>query len=98
MWGRSEYTLVPLIFASARGNLEVMSENKPIDAASLRRDYALGELLESTVDPDPIVQFQRWFADAQAAKILEPNAMTLATVHPDGSPTGRVVLLKAVHD
>jgi pyridoxamine 5'-phosphate oxidase len=75
-----------------------MSESQPIDPAPLRRDYALGELVESAVDPDPILQFQQWFADAQAAKILEPNAMTLATVHPDGSPTGRVVLLKAVHD
>jgi pyridoxamine 5'-phosphate oxidase len=44
--------------------------------------------------PDPIDQFTRWFADAQAAGVVEPNAMTLATVDPSGAPSARIVLLK----
>src|ERR1044071_2510775 len=50
------------------------------------------ELNEASVDPDPIKQFARWFGDAAGLKL--PNAMTLATVAPDGSPSARVVLLK----
>jgi pyridoxamine 5'-phosphate oxidase len=46
------------------------------------------------VDPDPIVQFRRWFGDARAAGLAEPEAMTLATTGPDGRPSARMVLLK----
>jgi pyridoxamine 5'-phosphate oxidase len=66
--------------------------------ADLRLNYTRAELLESTVDADPIEQFQRWFEDARQADILEPNAMTLATATPDGVPSARVVLLKGVSD
>ena len=66
------------------------------DLAALRRDYALSSLLETDVDPDPIRQFERWFADAVAAQVLEPNAMTLATASRDGVPSARIVLLKGV--
>lgn len=66
------------------------------DLASLRRDYALASLGESDTDPDPIRQFERWFADASAAHVLEPNAMTLATASADGHPSARIVLLKAL--
>lgn len=67
-----------------------------MNLADLRRDYALAALDRDGVDPDPIVQFSRWFDDAQHAGILEPNAMTLATCTPDGVPSARVVLLKDV--
>lgn len=50
----------------------------------------------STIDPDPIRQFERWFADAVAASILLPEAMTMATVGSDGKPHARVLLLKQV--
>src|SRR3712207_4131080 len=66
--------------------------------ADLRRDYARATLLESDVDPNPIRQFERWFAEAQTAEVLEPNAMTLATATPDGWPSARVVLLKGVDE
>ncbi len=49
---------------------------------------------EAQVDADPIVQFGRWFADAEAADLIEPNAMTLATVAAGGRPSARMVLLK----
>jgi pyridoxamine 5'-phosphate oxidase len=69
----------------------------PSDAlAALRRDYAHATLTEGDVDPDPIRQFERWFADAQAAAVPDVNAMTLATVGSDGAPSARVVLLKGV--
>lgn len=60
----------------------------------LRREYARETLDESQVDRDPIAQFRRWFAEAQAAGVLEPNAMTLATATRDGEPNARTVLLK----
>lgn len=63
-----------------------MAENEAADK--------LRELIESNIDPNPINQFARWFADAEAAGLKLPNAMTLATVAPDGVPSARVVLLK----
>lgn len=68
----------------------------PADLAALRRDYSLSSLKEADVDPDPIRQFERWFAEALAAQVLEPNAMTLSTASRDGVPSGRIVLLKGV--
>jgi pyridoxamine 5'-phosphate oxidase len=67
-----------------------------LDLAALRRDYALATLDERDVDPDPIRQFERWFADAAAARVPEPNAMTLSTATRDGLPSARIVLLKGV--
>lgn len=68
----------------------------PVDPtiADLRRSYTRATLDERDVDPDPLVQFRRWFQDALDATVLEPNAMTLATATPDGRPSARVVLLK----
>ncbi|HSC99551.1 MAG TPA: pyridoxamine 5'-phosphate oxidase, partial [Casimicrobiaceae bacterium] len=45
---------------------------------------------------DPFDQFARWFDEAVAAALPEPNAMTLATVDPAGGPAARVVLLKGI--
>jgi pyridoxamine 5'-phosphate oxidase len=67
-----------------------------LDLAALRRNYSLSSLTEADVDPDPIRQFERWFADAVSAQVLEPNAMTLATASRDGVPSARIVLLKGV--
>lgn len=64
--------------------------------ADLRRDYARHTLSEHEVDADPIVQFRRWFDEALQARVLEPNAMTLATATADGVPSARIVLLKDV--
>ncbi len=55
-------------------------------------------LREADVDPDPIVQFQRWFADARATGDPLPEAMTLATATSTGIPSARMVLLKGVDD
>jgi len=60
----------------------------------MRRVYALGGLHESDLAGDPIAQFRRWFDDAVAAGLPEPNAMVLATSSRDGVPAARTVLLK----
>src|SRR4051812_27802797 len=64
------------------------------DPRDLRREYNVGALDERDVDPDPIMQFQRWFDDALRANVVEPNAMTLATADASGAPSARMVLLK----
>jgi pyridoxamine 5'-phosphate oxidase len=66
----------------------------PRSIADLRREYARARLDEKDVSRDPFAEFARWFAQAQAAAVEEPNAMTLATATPDGRPSARVVLLK----
>jgi pyridoxamine 5'-phosphate oxidase len=62
--------------------------------ADLRQTYARDSLSETDVDPDPIRQFEKWFAQAQAADVPEPNAMSLATVNAQGRPSNRIVLIK----
>jgi pyridoxamine 5'-phosphate oxidase len=60
--------------------------------ADLRKDYTQAGLEQG--DPSPFKQFELWFDQALAADLLEPNAMTLATVTADGKPDARIVLLK----
>jgi pyridoxamine 5'-phosphate oxidase len=65
------------------------------DLRALRVSYGLGELDESSVAPDPFVQFRVWLEAALSDKsIVEPNAMTLATLGLDGRPSARTVLLR----
>jgi pyridoxamine 5'-phosphate oxidase len=66
------------------------------DLTSLRRDYSMSSLDTSDVNKNPIIQFNKWFSEAINAAVMEPNAMTLATVNEQGRPTSRVVLLKGV--
>jgi pyridoxamine 5'-phosphate oxidase len=63
--------------------------------ADMRKDYSMAGLLEKDLAKNPFRQFEKWFQEAEAAKVLEPNAMTLATCGRDGRPAARVVLLKA---
>ena len=65
-----------------------------VELANLRREYGRLGLIESQLDPDPLRQFQTWLDDAVAHDLIEPNAMTLATVDADGQPWTRTVLLK----
>ena len=62
-----------------------------------RDDYSSPPLVEADLDPDPIVEFRRWFDDALAQGVVQPNAMTLAT-SVDNQPSARVVLLKHFDD
>lgn len=63
--------------------------------ADLRTEYRRASLDEREVSSDPFEQFARWFDEARAAELPEANAMTLATVSPNGRPGARIVLLKA---
>ena len=62
--------------------------------AAMRTDYVQSRLSETDVLADPIAQFQKWFAEAVKAQVMEPNAMDLSTVSPDGKPSSRIVLIK----
>lgn len=64
--------------------------------SQLRTDYVRGTLLEEQAPNEPLSLFQHWLAEALAAQVPEPTAMTLATVGPCGQPTARVVLLKGL--
>jgi pyridoxamine 5'-phosphate oxidase len=71
------------------------TEEKPeISAEALRRKTMEQGLSRDELDPNPIRQFERWFADAIATGISEPNAMSLATVAEGAQPWVRSVLLK----
>ncbi len=65
-----------------------------MDITALRKSYEKAELDEAASAADPLAQFQLWFDQALAAQVPEPNAMTLATVGPQGRPSTRVVLIK----
>src|SRR4051812_39053841 len=60
-----------------------------------RHEYTVGELRQEDLHADPIEQFAAWFAQACEAEVLEPNAMSLATVSAEGQPSLRTVLLKS---
>ncbi len=64
----------------------------------LRKSYELAELLEATASADPFAQFDGWLKEAIAAKIPEPNAMTLATVGSNLKPSTRIVLIKGLDE
>jgi pyridoxamine 5'-phosphate oxidase len=64
--------------------------------ADLRKDYSLAGLDEKNLARDPFRQFDKWFEEAGAAKLTEPNAMILSTATRDGRPSSRVVLLKGL--
>jgi pyridoxine/pyridoxamine 5'-phosphate oxidase len=60
----------------------------------LRADYRREALDEVSCETNPFSQFHKWFLEAQAAELKEPNAMSLATATPAGKPSNRIVLLK----
>ena len=71
-----------------------MSPESP-SAAGMRRDYTeRGALLEADLAADWTSQFARWFAEAAAAGLPEPNAMVVATADARARPSARTVLLK----
>jgi pyridoxamine 5'-phosphate oxidase len=69
-----------------------MQENN--DLRNIRKNYELGQLLESNIDNDPFRQFTKWFDIVIKKKLIEPNAMILATSTKKGIPSVRTVLLK----
>lgn len=65
-----------------------------MDIHALRKDYKQSELRRKDLQDDPFKQFEIWFQQTCEAELLEPNAMTLATVSATGQPFMRTVLLK----
>lgn len=53
---------------------------------------------DDDLDRDPLRQFALWLADAQAAELVEPTAMSLATCDAAGNPSQRMVLFKGLVD
>ncbi|KAA5536744.1 pyridoxamine 5'-phosphate oxidase [Taibaiella lutea] len=66
--------------------------------AKIRADYKMATLSETEVGNDPLLFFQKWFSQAEAAGITEVNAMTLATANMWGMPSARIVLLKGLDE
>lgn len=62
--------------------------------ADLRKSYEQGSLDDHEVENEPLHQFRQWFSEALEKGVLEPNAMTLATVGANGRPSTRPVLVK----
>ncbi|XP_030528524.1 pyridoxine/pyridoxamine 5'-phosphate oxidase 1, chloroplastic isoform X1 [Rhodamnia argentea] len=69
-----------------------------VDISSMRENYISPEFQEEEVEAHPIKQFRKWFEEAVAAGLREPNAMALSTAGKDGKPSSRMVLLKGVDE
>lgn len=65
-----------------------------MDLSQLRQEYRQAGLRRRDLHSDPVEQFRHWFQQAQAAELLEPNAMVLGTTNGQ-RPSSRTVLLKA---
>ena len=61
-----------------------------------RVQYETAGLERTDLNADPISQWHRWYAEAADAGVVEPNAMTVATIGSDGVPDARVVLAREV--
>ena len=65
-----------------------------MDLSDLRISYTKDSFSESDLLESPFDQFEKWFSEALKSKVDEPNAMSLATISPDGKPRTRIVLVK----
>ena len=63
---------------------------------SRRIQYETEGLDVADVDVDPVAQWHRWYDQAVEAGLVEPEAMTVATVDADGRPDARIVLVRGV--
>ena len=69
------------------------------DLGNYRKSNEKSELLESTVDENPMMQFQKWFYEVEEfGGVDEVNAMTVSSIGLDGFPKARVVLLKKYNE
>lgn len=80
--------------ATAAGAAPATPVHDAATLAAMRIDYVQSLLSEEEVQRDPIAQFEKWFAEAVNAQVIEPNAMSLATVSAEGKPSSRIVLIK----
>lgn len=66
-----------------------------MDLSNWRQDYQADALERDELCLDPFEQFEAWFTTACDRAVMEPNAMSLATVSAQGRPSQRTVLLKS---
>ncbi|SKC82074.1 pyridoxamine 5'-phosphate oxidase [Ohtaekwangia koreensis] len=66
--------------------------------SDLRKEYSKASLDITSVQSDPVKQFEKWFNEAVQAQVPEPNAMNLATINASGAPSSRIVLLKGIEN
>jgi pyridoxamine 5'-phosphate oxidase len=66
--------------------------------ANIRKEYRKARLDITSVDADPVRQFEKWFGEALTSEVIEPNAMNLATANEQGKPSARMVLLKGLEN
>lgn len=64
----------------------------------MRRSYEGARLDQSDLAPDWLTQLRGWLENAVEERVLEPNAMVLATAGADGVPGARTVLLKGLDE
>jgi pyridoxamine 5'-phosphate oxidase len=57
--------------------------------------YGNSMLNKTDLPADPLDQFRRWYEEAEAAQVAQPEAIALATAGPEAAPSLRMVLLKA---
>lgn len=67
-----------------------------INLANIRQEYTKSGLKESDLPADPFTLFEKWLNEAVEAKVEEPTAVLVGTVSPEGTPSTRTVLLKAL--
>ncbi|HEY9082923.1 MAG: pyridoxamine 5'-phosphate oxidase [Flavobacteriales bacterium] len=65
---------------------------------SIRRDFAGKPLNEDSVDANPFKQYQVWFEEAVSAQVVDPYAMSVATVGKDMQPSLRLVYLRDISE
>ena len=61
---------------------------------NLRRDFLKASFDEKDAHNDPFIQFENWYAQTIEGKLVESNAMTVATATKEGKPSARIVFLR----
>src|SRR3954447_16756585 len=70
-----------------------------MDSVRERRvQYETSGLDRADLEADPISQWDVWYAQAESAGCVEPNAMVVSTIGLDGMPDSRYVLARGVTD
>ncbi len=68
------------------------------DLKQLKQEYSDKGIDRNGMEPNPVVQFALWFAQAVDSGIAEPNGFSLCTVCASGRPAQRTVLMKSYDD
>jgi pyridoxamine 5'-phosphate oxidase len=66
------------------------------ELSELRQEYTYAGLDEADLAPEPVEQFRRWLSAWHEVAVGDPNAMVVTTATPEGRPSVRTVLLRAL--